>query len=71
MEYKFLNQINFPDDLRKFKIDELFSDFNGSIKSLGAWGGDFILATGNQKPLMKNIRSFLMNWIKLFLKSIE
>ena len=22
----------------------LFSDFNGSIKSLGAWGGDFILA---------------------------
>ena len=23
MEYKFLNQINFPDDLRKFKIDEL------------------------------------------------
>ncbi|MBJ25587.1 MAG: GHMP kinase [Flavobacteriaceae bacterium] len=29
--------------------DELFSDFNGSIKSLGAWGGDFILATGNQK----------------------
>ena len=28
--------------------DELFSDFNGSIKSLGAWGGDFILATGNR-----------------------
>ena len=28
--------------------DEFFSDFNGSIKSLGAWGGDFILATGNQ-----------------------
>ncbi|WP_167596172.1 GYDIA family GHMP kinase [Leeuwenhoekiella sp. ZYFB001] len=24
----------------------LFSDFKGSIKSLGAWGGDFILATG-------------------------
>lgn len=27
----------------------LFKDYNGSIKSLGAWGGDFILATGNQK----------------------
>lgn len=26
----------------------LFSDFKGSIKSLGAWGGDFILATGNE-----------------------
>jgi mevalonate kinase len=27
----------------------LFNDYKGSIKSLGAWGGDFILATGNQK----------------------
>ena len=27
----------------------LFNDYNGSIKSLGAWGGDFILATGSQK----------------------
>ena len=27
----------------------LFNDYTGSIKSLGAWGGDFILATGNQK----------------------
>tara|TARA_B100000767_G_C19778109_1_gene543932 strand:- start:2003 stop:2911 length:909 start_codon:yes stop_codon:yes gene_type:complete len=25
----------------------LFPDFNGQIKSLGAWGGDFILATGS------------------------
>ena len=25
-----------------------FSDFQGSIKSLGAWGGDFILATGEE-----------------------
>ena len=25
---------------------QLFPDFKGSIKSLGAWGGDFILATG-------------------------
>lgn len=28
----------------------LFNDFKGSIKSLGAWGGDFILATSNKNP---------------------
>lgn len=27
---------------------QLFSDYPRAIKSLGAWGGDFILATGNQ-----------------------
>jgi len=26
--------------------EQLFTDYPGSIKSLGAWGGDFILATG-------------------------
>lgn len=26
--------------------ERLFKDFNGSVKSLGAWGGDFILAIG-------------------------
>jgi mevalonate kinase len=26
----------------------LFKDYKGAIKSLGAWGGDFILATGNE-----------------------
>jgi mevalonate kinase len=26
---------------------ELFSDFTGTVKSLGAWGGDFALATGS------------------------
>ncbi|MGB5821417.1 MAG: GYDIA family GHMP kinase [Saonia sp.] len=29
--------------------ESLFPNFNGAIKSLGAWGGDFILATGNKK----------------------
>ncbi|SHJ21606.1 Mevalonate kinase [Mesonia phycicola] len=29
--------------------ERLFSDYNGSIKSLGGWGGDFILATGNSE----------------------
>ena len=30
--------------------DQLFSDFDGAIKSLGAWGGDFILVTSNIDP---------------------
>ncbi len=28
----------------------LFSDFKGSIKSLGAWGGDFILVASEENP---------------------
>lgn len=33
----------------------LFSDYPGAIKSLGAWGGDFILATGKEaKTYFKN-----------------
>lgn len=28
--------------------DHLFSDYMGSVKSLGAWGGDFILATSDK-----------------------
>ena len=26
--------------------ETLFSDYTNTIKSLGAWGGDFVLATG-------------------------
>ena len=26
----------------------LFKDYSGVIKSLGAWGGDFVLVTGNE-----------------------
>ncbi|MCB9032373.1 MAG: GHMP kinase [Chitinophagales bacterium] len=29
----------------------LFDDFNGTIKSLGAWNGDFILAVGNENEV--------------------
>ena len=29
----------------------LFSDFTGAIKSLGGWGGDFILATGTSQDM--------------------
>ncbi len=32
---------------RKPVKEVLFTDYFGEIKSLGAWGGDFILATGN------------------------
>lgn len=28
--------------------EKMFPDFKGAIKSLGAWGGDFVLATGNE-----------------------
>jgi mevalonate kinase len=31
--------------------ENLFPNFKGSIKSLGAWGGDFVLATGTIKEL--------------------
>lgn len=30
--------------------DLLFKDFKGSIKSLGAWGGDFVLVTAKENP---------------------
>lgn len=29
--------------------EKLFPDYFGEIKSLGAWGGDFVLVTGNEK----------------------
>lgn len=32
---------------------KLFKDFNGTIKSLGAWGGDFVLVT--QKTILQPI----------------
>lgn len=30
---------------------ELFSDYPGTVKSLGAWGGDFVLVTGKIKDM--------------------
>ncbi len=38
-------------NLRKVK-DLYFSDFPGTIKSLGAWGGDFILVASDESPEM-------------------
>ena len=31
--------------------DQLFNDFEGSIKSLGAWGGDFVLVSAKNDPI--------------------
>lgn len=31
--------------------ERLFPDFKGQLKSLGAWGGDFILASGNESTI--------------------
>lgn len=31
--------------------ERLFPDFSGEVKSLGAWGGDFILATGSSEDM--------------------
>jgi mevalonate kinase len=30
--------------------ESLFPDFNGTIKSLGAWGGDFVMAISGENP---------------------
>ncbi len=30
--------------------ESLFHDFDGVIKSLGAWGGDFVLVISKQDP---------------------
>ena len=30
--------------------NSLFSDFSGTVKSLGAWGGDFVLVVSNENP---------------------
>ena len=39
--------------------DQSFSDFDGEIKSLGAWGGDFILAYSENGK--KNVQEYFKN----------
>lgn len=55
-------------NLPKIKTS-LFPDFSGSIKSLGGWGGDFILATGNEEA-QQYFRSKNYNTIIPFSKMI-
>ena len=47
---------------------EMFNDFDGEIKSLGAWGGDFALLTwqGTQPELQKYFRRKKLNTIFSF-----
>lgn len=45
------HEIIMSDVLEQSSIKEdLFQDFNGHIKSLGAWGGDFILVASEENP---------------------
>ena len=41
-----MKEIFFIECKKKTIKEELFIDYPGEIKSLGAWGGDFILAAG-------------------------
>lgn len=46
------HEILLSDVLEQLTIKEsLFPDFNGTIKSLGAWGGDFIMVVSKENPL--------------------
>jgi len=57
--------------ISKDKIkDKLFNDFNGEIKSLGAWGGDFILASSNEFETKKYFKNKGFNFIFEFDKLI-
>ncbi|MBK8658227.1 MAG: GHMP kinase [Bacteroidetes bacterium] len=53
--------------------EERFVDFNGAVKSLGAWGGDFVLLThtGPRETLATYLRSknidTLLNWDEMIL----
>jgi mevalonate kinase len=38
--------------------EQLFSDYNGSVKSLGAWGGDFIMALGENTEAYFRSKSY-------------
>lgn len=43
------------DHLNRVRIqEERFSDFKGCVKSLGAWGGDFVMACGGSPTYFKN-----------------
>ncbi|TNE80181.1 MAG: GHMP kinase [Bacteroidetes bacterium] len=46
-----------------------FSDFSGSIKSLGAWGGDYVMALGDSKESMKAY--FLAKGLDRFLEASD
>lgn len=47
-----MHEILLSDVLEQLTIKELlFPDFDGTIKSLGAWGGDFVLVVSKENPI--------------------
>lgn len=52
------------------RVCEQFRDFPGAVKSLGAWGGDFILACGDDAPSYFKQKGFpvIMNWDDIVLE---
>lgn len=57
--------------LKKKSIAEKYSDFDGVIKSLGAWGGDFMLAVSSMSGadvisyFEKKGRPTMFNWLEI------
>lgn len=53
--------------------DRLFPDFTGAVKSLGAWGGDFFLATGAEAPGYFRRRGYgtVLSWDSLVLDTVR
>jgi len=46
------HEILLSDVLEQLTVKEsLFDDFNGTVKSLGAWGGDFVMVVSKENPL--------------------
>lgn len=68
------HEILIGDALKMIKVsDTIFADYWGSVKSLGAWGGDFVLLTNNKSKEelaaylnTKNINTFF-SWEELIL----
>ena len=45
------HEIKLSNILELLTVNEaLFPDFDGVIKSLGAWGGDFVMSISNENP---------------------
>ena len=46
------HEILLSDILEQLTVKEsLFPDFKGTVKSLGAWGGDFVMVVSKENPL--------------------
>lgn len=46
------HEILLSDILEQLTVKEsLFPDFNGTVKSLGAWGGDFVMVVSEENPM--------------------